>query len=147
MRVILIQNVNNLGTIGVEKEVKDVFARNFLFPKKLAVKIGDSQAKQVIEKAKHEKEKAEKKVEDLKNLAEKISKQTIIIKAKTSSSGKLFGAVTAEDVAKELKLDKTKVNMTSIKDLGEHEVEADLGHGIKTKVKIFIKAGNVKDKK
>src|SRR3990167_4581262 len=142
MRVILIQNVNNLGTIGEEKEVKDGFARNFLFPKKLAVKIGDSQAKQVIEK-----EKAEKKVEDLKNLAEKISKQTIIIKAKTSSSGKLFGAVTAEDVAKELKLDKTKVNMTSIKDLGEHEVEADLGHGIKTKVKIFIKAGYVKDKK
>jgi len=140
MKVILIKNVEKLGNIGEEKEVKDGYARNFLLSKGLAVMPGDKKAGQVIAKAKAEKEKIGLDKNKIAELAKKISGKVIEIKAKISKSGKLFGSIGEEDIAKELKLDKKQIKMRPIKEVGEHLTEIDFGQGIKVEVKVLVKA-------
>jgi len=138
MKVILTQTVEKLGIVGDTKEVKDGFARNYLIPKKFAISVSDPQAKSIIAKVKKEKEEAHKEIGVLKQLAAKLSEKTIEIKAKAGEGEKLFGSVTSEDIAKELKLDKHKIEMEPIKTKGEHEVIIKLGHNIEAKIKINI---------
>ncbi len=128
---------------GDEIEVASGYARNYLFPKKLAVKFDDLEAKKIVKKLKQERETRQKEIDKLKKLAENYQSKKIIIKAKAGKSGKLFGSVVAVDVAKKLKIEKSKVKMKPIKEIGEHYVELDLGNNIKIKVKIKVEANKV----
>lgn len=138
MKVVLLKDVEKLGVIGDEKEVQNGFGRNWLIPKKLAVSVTDPKAKSIIEKAKKEKEKVAVKIKELKDSAEKLAGKIVEIKAKAGESGKLFGSVNSDDVAKALNLDKKTIEMQPIKEAGEHEIIINFEHGIKTKVKINI---------
>lgn len=140
MRVILTQTVENLGIIGDEKDVKDGYARNWLIPQKKAVMVGDPGVKEIIQKAKEEREKVAEEIKKLKSTAEKLQEKNIEINAKAGENGKLFGSVTSDDVAKELKLDKKLLDMEPIKEIGEHNVLINLGHEVKAKVKIVVSA-------
>jgi large subunit ribosomal protein L9 len=138
MRVILTQTVENLGIVGEEKEVKDGFARNYLIPQKKAVVVGDPSAKSIIQKVKEEREKVAEEVKNLKMSAEKLQEKVVEIKAKAGENGKLFGSVTSDDIADELKIDKKLLTMDPIKEVGEHNVVINLGHEVKTKIKIIV---------
>lgn len=151
MRVILIQNVNKLGIVGDEKNVKDGFARNWLIPQKLAVRFDDPQAKEIIKKAKEEKEKMAKEIEQLKKLAVELSQKTISVKAKVGEKGKLFGSVRAEEIIKaisdkRLAISSKQIEMEPIKEIGEHQITIKLGQGMETKTKIKIEAEEEKKK-
>ncbi|OGS25185.1 MAG: 50S ribosomal protein L9 [Elusimicrobia bacterium RIFOXYB2_FULL_48_7] len=133
MKVILKENVEKVGKIGDIKEVSAGFARNFLLPKKLALQANKQNMAVIV----HEKQVLEKqKVQDraaLKEYAEKLSKASININVKTGEEGKLFGSVTKDDIAEQIKTGlgydinkKDIVFEDQIKETGLYSVEIRL---------------------
>ena len=138
------QDVENLGRKNDVKETADGFARNFLFPKKLAKPASADAIKQM----ELEKEAAAKKEEeDLVATASVISQldgQEIEISAKADETGKLYGSITAAKIAKVLsdkgfivKRKHVKLN-EPIKEIGDYEVALELDHGLEAKVKVIV---------
>ncbi len=145
MKVLLIKDVKNLGKRGEIKEVKDGYGRNFLIARgfaKLATKeVIEAWKKEQEELAKKEAEE-KKRLEELKEL---LSKTKIVIKRKLGANGSLFGAVTKEEIANELKkqknieIDKKSIEIKHpIKAAGDYEITANLGHGIHAPFEVEI---------
>lgn len=144
MEVILLSDVKALGKKNQVVKVSDGYARNFLFPKKLAVE-ANSVNKNVLEQ--HNAAEAHKKAEEKKQALEQkavLEKTTVVIKAK-GSQAKLFGAVTGKEVAEALssqmgfEIDKKKVSMPdSVKNYGEYTVEIKLYPEISAKVQLKV---------
>ena len=148
MKVILQQDVKGQGKKGELKEVSDGYARNFLFPKKLAVEatadnINTMKLQEKAKQAQIAKEKAE-----AKENAEKLKECTVKISAKAGNNGKLFGAVTSKEISDALAaqfnidIEKNKiVQAESIKTYGSFEVKVKLGHEISTTLKVMVVEG------
>ena len=145
MKVLLIKDVKNLGKAGEIKDVKDGYGRNFLVAKGFA-KVGTAE---VIKEWEIEQERLKAELEaEMKNLKEiekNLKDKQIIIKRKLGANGSLFGAVTKEEIAKELKnqlnyeIDKKHVEIDkAIKATGEYDVSLKLGHGIHAKFKLLV---------
>ncbi|MBQ3054370.1 MAG: 50S ribosomal protein L9 [Clostridia bacterium] len=104
MEVILTQDVKGQGKKGDLIKVSDGYARNFLFPKKLATPA----TKDAINAMKGQKDAVayhkQQELESAKALAEKINAVTVVLKAKCGENGKLFGSITSSDIAQELKM-------------------------------------------
>ena len=141
MKVILLQDVKGSGKKGELVTVSDGYARNFLFPRKLA-KEANAQA---MNELKNREEsirfhiEAEKK--SAAEAAEKIEGKTVKIFAKAGQGGKIFGSVTAKEIAEELKkaygveIDKRKIVLSGdIKAFGTYECEVKLYTGISAKI-------------
>ena len=144
MKVILLADVKGHGKKGELCNVSDGYARNFLFPKKLAIEadsaaMGEFKSKQAA--ADHH--KAEEKAA-AEAVANKINGKSITIKAKAGASGKLFGAVTSKEVAAEIgrafsvTIDKKKVSMNDIKAFGTYTAEVKLYSGITASVSVVV---------
>ena len=103
MKVVLLQDVKSIGKKDTVAEVSDGYARNFLFPRKLAVE-ATSQAMNVVKtkESANRHHKAEE-IAAANEIKAKIDGKTVTIKAKAGKEGKLFGAVTSKDVADEIK--------------------------------------------
>ena len=148
MKVILTQDVKGQGKKGELKEVSDGYARNFLFPKKLAVEatadnINTMKLQEKAKQAQIAKEKAE-----AKENAEKLKECTVKISAKAGNNGKLFGAVTSKEISDALAaqfnidIEKNKiVQAEPIKTYGSFEVKVKLGHEISTTLKVMVVEG------
>lgn len=143
MKVILRENLDNLGEIGDVVEVKDGYARNFLIPRKLAYEANtknlaelEAQRKQLERKIQKEKINAEKTREEL----EKVS---LTIQMKVGEDGKLFGSVTTQLIADSLKekgfdIDRKAITIPEpIKSLGIYTVEIRLHKEVEAKVKVW----------
>jgi len=143
MKIVLLSDVKNIGKLGDIKEVADGFARNFLFPKKLAEMATDAAIKKVeIEKQKQN-ETAKKNLEATQELASQLDGKEITISAK-AKDGKLFGSITAKNIVKELKKEKFDIKENSIilepiKELGEYDLKIELEHGIEVSLKLIVK--------
>ena len=133
MKVMLTQDVKGQGKKDQIIEVSDGYARNFLFPKKLAV-IADAKA---VNEAKNKEASNLHKIEVAKNeakaIADKLSKITVSIQESAGNDNRLYGAVTSKDIVEKLAkdhkiiIDKKKVVMTeSIKTFGTYKVEVKL---------------------
>ena len=148
MKVILLKDVKGLGKAGQVANASDGYARNFLFPKKLAMEATDNNMKVLERKrAEIEAQRAMDKAvaEELKGKIEAAAPVTI--ESKAGDGGRLFGAVTAKDIAdafyKEYKieLDKKKIVLDNpIKQVGPAEVELKLYQGISAKLKLNVAA-------
>ena len=148
MKLILKKDVEKLGKEGDIVKVKSGYGRNFLVPQDLAILGTPKEIKSAELKNEALKEEKEKIVKELQKKAERIKKASIKIKSKVGESGKLFGSVTCEDIAKELKnqlgieVDKKNVEIPEpIKKMGKHEVRVELGEGLKTKLRVEIEEG------
>lgn len=126
-------------------EVADGYARNFLFPKRLAVLATAPNISKFEKKMKEKESELEQKRKDAQELAKKLETQVIIIKADASEEGKLFGSVTSSDVIRAIaeqagaQFDKRKVNLNEhIKMLGEYEISIKLHHDVTAHVKIKV---------
>lgn len=144
MKVVLLADVKGLGKKGELCNASDGYARNFLFPKKLAVE-ADSSA--LNELKSREEAKAHHKQEEInaaKATAEKLSGKSVTIKAKAGSGGRLFGSVTSKEIAAEIKnsigveIDRKKMNVADIKNFGEYTAEIKLYQGIIAKVTVKV---------
>ncbi|MBP8988492.1 MAG: 50S ribosomal protein L9 [Spirochaetes bacterium] len=144
MRVILQKDVQNLGEAGDIKEVAEGFARNFLLPKKLVIPYNESSAKAIEHQKKLVKIKKEKRKKEGQKLVEALSSVALTIGAQVGEDEKLFGSVTAIDIADKLAqmgytIDKRKIVLPEpIKKAGEHEVKIKLEEGLTATIKVSV---------
>lgn len=146
MKVILKEDVHGLGRAGQTINVKDGYARNYLLPRGLAL-IADEKNLKVLEYQKKKfEEQAKKKRQDAESIAERLSALELTIKAKAGEDQKLFGSITAKNIAELLQkegflVDKKQINISEpIKRVGEHEVEVKLLSNVSAKLKINVVA-------
>ncbi len=149
MKVVLLKDVKAQGKKGDIINVSDGYARNFLLPKGLAVEATNNALNDLKGQKESEAFRKETEIANAKDLAEKIKAVTVVLSAKAGENGKLFGSVTASDVAHELKMqhhvviDKKKFNLSDgIKHTGITEVEIKIYPGISTTIKVEVKGLN-----
>ena len=128
MKVILKEDVQNLGQQGDVVEVKSGYARNYLMPQKLAILFTKQQKKSIEEAQIVEKRKLEREKEQLESVLKKGENLNLSLKMQSEEDNKLFGSVTKLDIVKLLEengitIDKKYIDLSSpIKTLGEHKV-------------------------
>ena len=147
MKVILEQDVKNVGKAGAVVEVSDGYARNFLLPKKLAkmATAATINAARVAEAA--EKHKKQVEAQQAKEAAQTLKGKEVRIKAKCGEGSRLFGAITSKEIAAAAteqlgsNFDKKNVEMESnIKELGTYDVVVRLYAGTTTTIKVIVEA-------
>ena len=144
MKIILLKDVEKLGKKGEVKSVADGYARNFLIPNKLAALATKSELAKLEEQKKIETEKAEEELKFYQEIANQIDGLELEILVKVSEEGKLFGAVTASQIAEKLKEKNFKIKKEQIKlekpikEIGEHEATIEFPHNLETKINVII---------
>lgn len=144
MKVILLQDVKKMGKKGDVIEASDGYARNYLFPRKLAEEATANALHIVNAKKENERKKKLAELEEAQKLAAELKGKEVTIDAKAGDNGRLFGAITNKDVAEvvnsqfNLKIDKKKIVVNTIKVAGEYEVEVKLYPEVSTKMKVII---------
>ncbi len=145
MKVILTQEVEHLGDAGAIKEVANGYARNFLLPRGMAKAATPAAVKQVERQKAAEARKILVLEEENKSLADLIAKQTITIEAKVGNAGRLYGSVTAAQIAERLsaqinhEIDRRKVDLTeNIHTVGTYEVAVKLVGKLAPKVTVKV---------
>ena len=128
MKVILKEDVQNLGQQGDVVEVKSGYARNYLMPQKLAILFTRQQKKSLDEAQRVEERKLEREKDQLESVLKQVEDLSLSLKMQSEEDSKLFGSVTKLDIVKLLEengitIDKKYVDLSSpIKTLGEHKV-------------------------
>ncbi len=136
MQVILTQDVKGKGKKGEIIKVNDGYARNFLFPKGVAIEATASNLNDLKGKRESVEYQTEQSKQRAEEIAAKFKEIEVVIETKAGDNGKLFGSITSKDVADALtaqhhiKLDRKKFVMDSIKTLGTHSVKVKLFTGI-----------------
>ena len=129
MKVILKEDVQNLGQQGDVVEVKSGYARNYLMPQKLAILFTKQQKKSIDEAHRVEERKLEREKDQLESVLKQVEDLSLSLKMQSEEDSKLFGSVTKLDIVKLLEengitIDKKYVDLSSpIKTLGEHKVD------------------------
>jgi large subunit ribosomal protein L9 len=144
MKVILLQNVEDLGKKYEIKEVKDGYAQNFLLPEKLA----RPATKEALEWLESQKEVMAKEVEeDLKkaqDLASKIDGLELNIAVKVGDEGQMFESINSQKIVDALKIMGVEVKKSQIilenpiKELGEFSIKVNLDHNLETEIKVIV---------
>lgn len=148
VQVVLTEDVQNLGDTGDVVKVRPGYARNFLLPRGMAVVATRGNLEQIEHEKKLAMARAAKLREEAKGLAEALAEVTLQIPAHAGEEGKLFGSVTAQDVAEALKekgydVDRRKIllpNDQPLKETGTHEVSAKLGPTVVTSFRVEVVA-------
>lgn len=144
MKVILIQDVQNLGKMGDSVNVKAGYGRNFLIPNKLAL-YASKENKASIEQILKQKElKNAKDRSNLESLFNVLNKLTLKFSLEAGEEGKLFGSVTSQMISDELENQNLQVNKKEIeleepiKSIGNHKVNVNLGEDLVASIKIKV---------
>lgn len=144
MKVILKQDVKSLGKKGELVNASDGYARNFLFPKGLAVEANASAMNDFNNKESAKKFHKAEEIKAAQELADKLEGKTFKLTAKAGSNGKLFGSVTSKDISKKIKedlntdIDKRKIVMQDIKSFGTVQAEVKVYQGISAKIFVQV---------
>lgn len=145
MKVILLKDVKDLGKAGELVNSKTGYARNFLFPKDLAIEATPANLKQWEEEQKEIQAKKQKEREEALELKAKIEKITIELKGKGGEGGRLFGSITSKDIADKLKkqykldIDKKKIELKdNIKSTGVTNVDVRVYPEITANLKVNV---------
>ena len=145
MKIILLEKVEKLGSLGDHVEVKNGYARNYLLPRGKALRATEENIKYFEEKASDLKKKNEKDVKEANKFLDKITGKTFVVIRQAGENGQLFGSVTTRDIANLLKdngIDEIKKNQVSliepIKALGIVDVKVNLHAEVSTIIKINI---------
>jgi len=145
MKVILLKDVKGAGKKGDVINAADGYARNFLFPRKLAQEATDTSMHILQNQKEAERRKKLAEIEAAQQLANELKGKEITLTVKSGENGRLFGSITGKDIADELNkqtgldIDKKKVVVDNIRQLGNYEVEVKLYPEISTKIKVTIK--------
>ncbi len=145
MKVILLSDIKGVGKKDQVIEASDGYARNYLFPKKLAVEANNSNMSKL--KAKQESNQFRKDTEkkEAEEIAKKLKGIMLKVRVKAGENGKIFGGVTSKEISEGLKkdynidVDKKKINLSdTIKNLGTITVDIKLYEGVIGKLKVDI---------
>jgi len=150
MKVILLQEVENLGREGDVVEVKSGYARNYLLPRKLAVEANKGNITQIEALKKKRAIREAKELEEAKILQGKIEGLVLEFKKKAGKTGKLYGSVTSREIAEEISriaginLDRKYLELEeSLKEIGEYPVKVNLGKGVYATVQVKVQGEEV----
>lgn len=144
MKVILLNDIKGKGKKGELVNVSDGYARNFLFPKNLAIEADNaalSELKSRNEASEHHKQE---EINAAKSTAEKLNGKTVVLSAKAGANGRLFGSVTSKEISEKIesdlgiKVDKKKMTVADIKNFGEYEAVIKLYPGITATVNVKV---------
>lgn len=145
MKVILLQDIKNVGRKEQIIEANDGYARNYLFPKKLAIEATKDNVLKLQAKKTSEANKKKAEIEANKEIAKKIEKIELTIKAKVGENSKIFGGITSKEIAEELKkqhkfeIDRKKITLKdTIKSLGRYTAEIKFGDGVNAELTINV---------
>lgn len=145
MKVILKDNIKGVGKKDEVINASDGYARNFLFPKKLAVEANAENMSKLRARQDSNAYKKLQEKEEAEQIAKKLSKILVKIKVKAGTNGKIFGGVSSKEIAENLNkqyqiyVDKKKIDLKeTIKTIGTFSVDIKLFEGVVGKVKIDI---------
>ncbi len=144
MKVVLTQDVKGLGKKGELVNASDGYARNFLFPRKLAMEANAQAMSELKNREASEKHRIDTEIANAKASAAVLEGKTVKLSAKAGANGKLFGSVTPKDVAEAISkefniaLDKRKVAVEDIKTFGTYPVEVKLYNGISAAMFVMV---------
>lgn len=144
MEVILKSDVKGLGKKSEKVNVSDGYARNFLFPRGLAAEANAQTISEMKNKQSSEQFKADEELKAAKASAEKINNNTVVLKAKGGANGKLFGSVTAKEIAVvvsnqfSVKVDKRKITVDDIKAFGTYNAQIRLHPKVTASFKVQV---------
>jgi large subunit ribosomal protein L9 len=148
MKVILLADVKNLGKKGELVNVAEGYARNYLIPRKLAQAATEGNIKQLEQEREALERKKARELNQARQLSQKLSQMKVTLKVKAGEQGKLFGSITAKDIAEAIKsqldveVDKRKIELHEpIKSLGDYEVTIKLAPEVESKVYVKILEG------
>ena len=149
MKVILKADIKGVGKKDEVINASDGYARNFLFPKNLAVEANKENMSKLKAKQDSAKYQKEQDKEEAMKTADKLSKILLKIKVKAGENGKIFGGVSSKEIAQELskqyaiQIDKKKIDLKeTIKTLGVHNVEIKLFESVVGKLRIDVISDN-----
>ena len=144
MKVILLADVKGQGKKGELCNVSDGYARNFLFPKNLAVEANSAAMSELKSREDAKNHHKQEEINAAKALAEKLNGKSVDIKAKAGASGKLFGAVTSKEIVQQLnkdfgtEIDRKKMSVADIKSFGSYTAEIKLYTGMLQKLQLML---------
>ncbi len=144
MKVILKADVKSLGKAGELVNTSDGYARNYLFPRGLAVQADAAAMNEFKNKQKAEQFHKQEEIKAANELKTKLDGKTVKLTAKAGANGKLFGSVTTKDVAEKLNkeldagIDKRKIAMEDIKSFGTFQAEIKIYQGISASVFVNV---------
>ena len=136
MKVILLEDVKSVGKKGQVVNASEGYAKNFLFPKNLAVEADNAAMSELKSREESKEHHKREEIAAAKATAEKLSGKTVTVKAKAGSNGRLFGSITSKEIAAEIKnslgieIDRKKMKVADIKNFGEYSAEIKLYTGI-----------------
>ena len=146
-KLILTHEVTGLGTPGDVVEVKDGYARNYLVPRGLATAWSKGAEKQVTSIRKARKAREIATLDEAKAIRDALQSKSVVVKAKSGESGRLFGAITTTEIAEAVKaagapeVDKRKVEVGQpIKALGDYTVQVRLHPEVTAKIDVTVVA-------
>ena len=144
MKVILQKDVKDVGKVGELVNVSEGFARNFLFPRKLAAEATEKRVKEWEHLKRVADAKKKKAVVERQGLLSKINGTAVKFKMAAAESDKIFGSVTTSDVSKELEkvghsIDRRDIHFEEqIKVLGTHKAFVRMGEGLEATIQIVV---------
>ena len=145
MKVILLQDIRNVGKKDDIINANDGYARNFLFPKNLALEATKDNLLKLQAKKDSKAHKKNLEIEEFKKQAEKLNQAVLELKVKAGESGKIFGGVTSKEISEELSkqykidIDKKKIVLKeTIKNIGRFSVDIKFGDGIAAKLTLNV---------
>ncbi len=144
MKVIILKDVPKLGKKNEIKNVSDGFARNYLFPKKIAKPATETDVEEVEKKKAKDIEKEKKELVDNQKLASEIDGLEVEVSAKVSEKGELYSSFSSDKISQKLKemgyeISKDKIEPEeSIKHIGEHKVKVSFGHGLEAELNVIV---------
>lgn len=144
MKVILLDDIKGVGKKGEVINASDGYARNYLFPRKLAEEATEVNLSVLNQRKETERRKKLAEIEEAQKQADELKGKEVKISAKCGENGRLFGSITNKDVADalntqyKLNIDKKKLVVDAIRQLGTYEVEVKLYPEVSTKIKVVI---------
>ncbi len=146
MKLLLKEDVDGLGFCGDEVEVKDGYGRNFLIPKGKALLATPNNLKAFNHQKRVVQSKVKKVIATVQAIADEIAKVTCTVKKKIGDTGKMFGSVTAQEIADLLKvqgvdIDRRKIQITEpIKKAGEYKIPVKLHSAVTAEIRLVVEA-------
>ena len=144
MEIILTQDVESLGPVGQVLQVAPGYARNYLFPKGLALRATPANLRKLEETARLAANREARKRVELGKLAAKLAKTELTTQVTVGDDDKVFGSVTSQNIAdllaeKGYDLSRRDINLEEpLKALGQYDMEVKLGHGVTGSVKVWV---------
>jgi large subunit ribosomal protein L9 len=151
MKVILLQDIEKIGKKYDVKEVKDGYARNFLFPKKLVKEATDEAVKWIEMQKEIEAKKAEEALQKFQEVASSVDGREVVIPMKVGEEGQLFESVSAQLISEKLKeagfeVKKNQIILENpIKEIGEFPVKIKFEHNLEGEIKVIVTAEEEKE--